>query len=140
MHSCGPAYALSRYAMEQIVVGGGAQNHRLLSNEDTTMGLWMLAHNVQFFDDRRLCANECSRDSAFVAVHGQDIWGCATITENPQIQMSRILREPACRTRAPDQLPFARSLFGRFNAMIDRYLQDLEHGNQNSTNGRRVYY
>lgn len=32
----------------------------LLANEDTSVGLWMLAANMTFFEDMRLCSPRCT--------------------------------------------------------------------------------
>jgi hypothetical protein len=42
------------------VIGANWRQLRLLANEDTSVGLWMLAANVTFFEDMRLCSPICT--------------------------------------------------------------------------------
>jgi hypothetical protein len=42
------------------VIGAGFDHLRLLANEDTSAGLWMLAADVKHFEDMRLCSPACT--------------------------------------------------------------------------------
>jgi hypothetical protein len=42
------------------VIAANFDNLRLLANEDASTGLWMLAANVTFFEDMRLCSPACT--------------------------------------------------------------------------------
>jgi hypothetical protein len=42
------------------VIGAGFDHLRLLANEDTSVGLWMLAADVKHFEDMRLCSPACT--------------------------------------------------------------------------------
>jgi len=78
----------------------------------------MLAHNVTYFDDRRLCADKCHSSHAFAAVHGQSF--CNGL-EQPLIQLPELHATLECHATPPSQLPFLHSPFQRFNKMIEGY-------------------
>ncbi|KIZ05988.1 hypothetical protein MNEG_1961 [Monoraphidium neglectum] len=59
LHSYGSIYALRGRAVEDVIVRN-LDNLRLLANEDTMVGLWMLAHGVKLFEDMRLCSPTCT--------------------------------------------------------------------------------
>lgn len=42
------------------VISANFAQLRLLANEDTSVGLWMLSANVTFFEDMRLCSPICT--------------------------------------------------------------------------------
>lgn len=42
------------------IIGNNWGQLRLLANEDTSVGLWMLAANVTHFEDMRLCSPSCT--------------------------------------------------------------------------------
>jgi galactosylxylosylprotein 3-beta-galactosyltransferase len=66
-HYWGPAYALSASAAATIVDFTSRFRPRFLANEDTTLGLWLLALDAAHYDDRRLCSPAC--DASAVAVY-----------------------------------------------------------------------
>ena len=66
-HFWGPAYALSASAAATVVEFEAALHPRRLANEDTTLGLWLLALGASHYDDRRLCSPAC--DESAVAVY-----------------------------------------------------------------------
>jgi hypothetical protein len=61
-HSWGSAYALSG-AAASFLASMPRNSLRFLANEDTTIGLWMLAFNIKHLDDRRLCEARCTASS-----------------------------------------------------------------------------
>eukprot|EP00884_Botryococcus_braunii_P006697 jgi/Botrbrau1/16028/Bobra.7_2s0003.1 len=65
---------------------------RYFSNEDVTIGAWMLALNVTHYDDRRLCERDCSPSS--VAVF--DMPKCAGLCQ-PITGMAKLFKDPACQ-------------------------------------------
>lgn len=117
MYACGHTYALSRTAMTHVFKDADRSN-RFFTSEDQSMGTWMLAHNVTYFDDRRLCASRCRRSGAFAAVnYGRHCNGL----EQPLIQLPELHETPECHATPPIQLPFLNSPFQRFNKMIRSY-------------------
>ena len=116
MYASGPFYALSRSAMEQAF-SGRANSNRLLRSEDTSVGLWMLAHDTVHLDDRRLCASACRSDGAWVAVNGQVGLRCGGLCR-PEVELPALFQQPECRAAPPKQMPFLRSNFERSNEMI----------------------
>jgi len=97
----------------------GNRSNRFLAVEDQSMGLWMIAHNVTYFDDRRLCATDCHSSAAFVAVKGHGRY-CDGLNES-SIQLHALHATPECRAAPPRQLPFVHSPTQRFNNMIRAY-------------------
>lgn len=61
----GPIYSLSRELVVDLarIPDGGM---RFLTNEDTTVGLWMIGLNATQEDDRRFCHASCSANSIVV--------------------------------------------------------------------------
>lgn len=51
---------LPRCVVCRSVIAANSGHLRLLANEDTSVGLWMLAANVTFFEDMRLCSPRCT--------------------------------------------------------------------------------
>lgn len=118
MYACGSAYALSRSAISKSFTSRSVADMRLLANEDTTVGLAMLAHTVVFFDDRRLCASSCNSDNSFIVVNGVERnEGCSGL-RNPAEELPALGMRPECKTMPPPALPLLRSKFDRFNAMM----------------------
>lgn len=115
MYACGAMYALSRSAMTHVFKEG-AESHRVLANEDQAMGFWMLAHNVVYFDDQRLCASTCDSSHAFVGVnHGTYCNGL----KDPSHELPALDAQAECQAAPPAQLPFLKSKFQRFNKMME---------------------
>jgi len=64
---------------------------RSFENEDVTIGAFMLAANVQHYDDRRLCANTCEKG-------GIGLYDVPTPGLNPVIaRMHELHESAACR-------------------------------------------
>eukprot|EP00850_Spirogloea_muscicola_P001104 SM000004S14974 [mRNA] locus=s4:544352:547097:- [translate_table: standard] len=90
LHAYGPIYALSQQVVESFLVLGEI-GLRMLSNEDTTIGLWMLALNVTHEDDRRLCEPQCNGKSIAV----WDIPFTSGLFE-PEKALLRLHADPVC--------------------------------------------
>uniref|UniRef100_A0A251V815 Hexosyltransferase n=1 Tax=Helianthus annuus TaxID=4232 RepID=A0A251V815_HELAN len=60
LHAYGPIYALSADVVASLVA------FRMFSNEDVTVGAWMLAMNVTHENNRQLCQPECTATSIAV--------------------------------------------------------------------------
>ncbi|KAG6546027.1 hypothetical protein Mapa_012432 [Marchantia paleacea] len=78
-HAYGPIYALSRTVVADLVTFRN-DSFRMFSNEDVTIGSWMLALNVQHEDDRSLCDPECHPNSVAV----WDIPACSGLCHSEQ--------------------------------------------------------
>lgn len=100
IHAYGPIYALSA----EIVAGlSGLRNdsYRMFSNEDVTIGAWMLAMNVNHEDNRELCSPECTPTSIAV----WDIPKCSGLC-NPAQKLRELHKKYVCMkspTLPPDE-------------------------------------
>eukprot|EP00892_Ulva_mutabilis_P001051 jgi/Ulvmu1/10947/UM007_0126.1 len=58
MHALGAVYVVAGHVVSDALA---TNSHvlRRLSFEDTSMGLWMLAFNVTYFEDKRICQAKC---------------------------------------------------------------------------------
>ncbi|KAK4398320.1 putative beta-1,3-galactosyltransferase 14 [Sesamum angolense] len=65
LHAYGPIYALSRDVVASLVALRN-DSFRMFSNEDVTIGSWMLAMNVNHENNQNLCEAECSSSSIAV--------------------------------------------------------------------------
>ncbi|XP_044472663.1 probable beta-1,3-galactosyltransferase 14 isoform X2 [Mangifera indica] len=65
LHAYGPIYALSSDVVASLVALKN-NSFRLFSNEDVTIGSWMLAMNVNHEDNKGLCQAECTPTSIAV--------------------------------------------------------------------------
>ncbi|KAI8471825.1 MAG: galactosyltransferase-domain-containing protein [Monoraphidium minutum] len=91
----GPTYYLHAYGSIYAVKG----------RDDTTVGLWMLAHGVRHFEDTRLCSPNCTEAS--VAVLRSECAGlCAPVSD-----MLSLHGQPLCAAPPPSHraLPYAPS-------------------------------
>ncbi|KAL2612908.1 hypothetical protein R1flu_024600 [Riccia fluitans] len=79
LHAYGPIYALSRGVVADLVTFKN-DSLRMFSNEDVTVGSWMLAFNVQYEDDRTICDPECHPNSVAV----WDIPACSGLCHSEQ--------------------------------------------------------
>uniref|UniRef100_A0A7N1A6R0 Hexosyltransferase n=1 Tax=Kalanchoe fedtschenkoi TaxID=63787 RepID=A0A7N1A6R0_KALFE len=59
LHAYGPIYALSADVVSSLVALRN-NSFRMFSNEDVTIGAWMLAMNVKHENDKSLCSPECT--------------------------------------------------------------------------------
>lgn len=64
-HANGPIYALSAEIVASLALARN-DSFRFFSNEDITIGAWMLAMNVDHEDNRALCDAECTSTSIAV--------------------------------------------------------------------------
>ncbi|XP_073287208.1 probable beta-1,3-galactosyltransferase 13 [Primulina huaijiensis] len=90
LHAYGPIYALSADVVSSLVALRN-NSFRMFSNEDVTIGSWMLAMNVSHEDNRRLCAAECSPSSIAV----WDIPKCSGLC-NPEKKMLELHSKDIC--------------------------------------------
>ncbi|KAM0063389.1 putative galactosylxylosylprotein 3-beta-galactosyltransferase [Helianthus debilis subsp. tardiflorus] len=65
LHAYGPIYALSADVVASLVALRN-NSFRMFSNEDVTIGAWMLAMNVTHENNRQLCQPECTATSIAV--------------------------------------------------------------------------
>ncbi|KAL3508756.1 hypothetical protein ACH5RR_028157 [Cinchona calisaya] len=65
LHAYGPLYALSADVVASLVALRN-NSFRMFSNEDVTIGAWMLAMNVNHENDKLLCQAECTSSSIAV--------------------------------------------------------------------------
>jgi len=111
LYAQGSIYALSMTALLQVFDGGQKMN-RLFAVEDQAMGVWMLAHDVNLFDDQRLCAKACDASHAFVGLRYKN-------SENTSMPVFHGSNN--CYKTPPATLPFLDSPISRFNVMIEAY-------------------
>mmetsp|Transcript_17052 Transcript_17052/g.50903 ORF Transcript_17052/g.50903 Transcript_17052/m.50903 type:complete len:344 (+) Transcript_17052:252-1283(+) len=90
-HTWGSIYVLSG-AAATLLNALPPTRLRYLSNEDVTVGSWMLAMNVSHFDDRRMCEPACGATS--VAVY--DFPKCAGLC-NSVDSLSWLWKQKPCR-------------------------------------------
>ncbi|KAI8552464.1 hypothetical protein RHMOL_Rhmol06G0268800 [Rhododendron molle] len=64
---------------------------RMFSNEDVTIGAWMLAMNVNHENNQHLCESECT--SSFISVW--DIPKCSGLC-NPEKQLLELHQKESC--------------------------------------------
>ncbi|GLJ38607.1 hypothetical protein SUGI_0787180 [Cryptomeria japonica] len=98
IHAYGPIYVLSA----EIVAGLAVLNNdsfRMFSNEDVTIGAWMLAMNVDHEDNRELCSPQCTSTSIAV----WDIPRCSGLC-NPVDRLLELHKNASC-TRNPTLPP-----------------------------------
>lgn len=91
LHAYGPIYALSSHVVASLVA---LQNNsfRMFSNEDVTIGAWMLAMNVNHENIRQLCQPKCTATSIAV----WDIPKCSGLC-NPEKKMLELHQMDICR-------------------------------------------
>lgn len=90
LHAYGPIYALSADVVASLVA---LRNNsiRMFSNEDVTIGAWMLAMNVSHEDNRALCEPDCTPSSIAV----WDIPKCSGLC-NPEKKMLTLHKTEIC--------------------------------------------
>ncbi|CAN1179414.1 Probable beta-1,3-galactosyltransferase 14 [Linum perenne] len=84
LHAYGPLYALSADVVTSLAAIRN-NSFRMFSNEDVTIGSWMLAMNVNHEDNRELCATDCSPTSISI----WDIPKCSGLS--PHVTMTFML-------------------------------------------------
>ncbi|KAL8505732.1 hypothetical protein ACS0TY_016811 [Phlomoides rotata] len=90
LHAYGPIYALSADVVASLVVLRN-DSFRMFSNEDVTIGSWMLAMNVNHEDSKLLCQAECTSSSIAV----WDIPKCSGLC-NPEKRMLELHEKDIC--------------------------------------------
>ncbi|XP_042518689.1 probable beta-1,3-galactosyltransferase 14 [Macadamia integrifolia] len=90
LHAYGPIYALSADVVASLVALKN-DSFRLFSNEDVTIGSWMLAMNVNHEDSRLLCEPECTPSSIAV----WDIPKCSGLC-NPEKKLLELHEQDIC--------------------------------------------
>ncbi|KAM0939481.1 putative galactosylxylosylprotein 3-beta-galactosyltransferase [Dioscorea sansibarensis] len=90
LHAYGPIYALSADVVASLVALKNS-SFRLFSNEDVTIGGWMLAMNVNHEDNRALCDPDCTPSSIAV----WDIPNCSGLC-NPETRLLLLHQKESC--------------------------------------------
>ncbi|XP_015082231.1 probable beta-1,3-galactosyltransferase 14 [Solanum pennellii] len=90
LHAYGPIYALSADVIMSLVALRN-NSFRMFSNEDVTIGSWMLAMNVNHENNQHLCESECTPSSIAV----WDIPKCSGLC-NPEKKMLELHAKDAC--------------------------------------------
>ncbi|OVA09205.1 Glycosyl transferase [Macleaya cordata] len=90
LHAYGPLYALSAEVVASLVTLRN-DSFRMFSNEDVTIGAWMLAMNVNHEDNRALCEPECTPTSVAV----WDIPTCSGLC-NPEKKLLELHQKENC--------------------------------------------
>ncbi|PKU81267.1 probable beta-1,3-galactosyltransferase 14 isoform X1 [Dendrobium catenatum] len=90
LHAYGPIYALSAKVVASLVSLRN-DSFRMFSNEDVTLGAWMLAMNVNHEDNRALCSPNCTPSSIAV----WDIPRCSGLC-NPEKKMLELHKKDIC--------------------------------------------
>ncbi|XVE50110.1 hypothetical protein DITRI_Ditri01bG0135400 [Diplodiscus trichospermus] len=90
LHAYGPIYALSADVVASLVALRN-NSFRMFSNEDVTIGAWMLAMNVNHEDNRALCEPDCTPTSIAV----WDIPKCSGLC-NPERKLLELHRKDTC--------------------------------------------
>ncbi|XP_058747424.1 probable beta-1,3-galactosyltransferase 14 [Vicia villosa] len=89
-HAYGPIYVLSADVVSSLVVLRN-DSFRMFSNEDVTIGAWMLAMNVKHENNLELCATDCTSTSIAV----WDIPKCSGLC-NPEKKMLELHQKESC--------------------------------------------
>ncbi|WOL08269.1 putative beta-1,3-galactosyltransferase 13 [Canna indica] len=90
LHAYGPIYALSADVVSSLVALRN-NSFRMFSNEDVTIGSWMLAMNVNHENNLSLCEPDCSSSSIAV----WDIPKCSGLC-NPEVKMLELHKREIC--------------------------------------------
>lgn len=90
LHACGPIYALSAEVVASLAIARN-DSLRMFSNEDVTVGSWMLALNVNHEDNQALCNPKCTPTSIAV----WDIPRCSGLC-NPVERMKELHNISMC--------------------------------------------
>ncbi|XP_074583620.1 putative beta-1,3-galactosyltransferase 14 isoform X2 [Curcuma longa] len=90
LHAYGPIYALSADVVSSLVALRN-NSFRMFSNEDVTIGSWMLSMNVNHENNLALCEPDCSSSSIAV----WDIPRCSGLC-NPERKMLQLHKNEIC--------------------------------------------
>ncbi|KAG8093898.1 hypothetical protein GUJ93_ZPchr0012g19374 [Zizania palustris] len=97
LHAYGPIYALSVDVVASLVALRN-NSFRMFSNEDVTIGSWMLAMNVNHENTHALCEPDCTESSIAV----WDIPKCSGLCQ-PEVRMLELHRRKEC-TGGPSEV------------------------------------
>lgn len=95
-HALGTAYAVRGSVARRLVSLPAGAGLRRLANEDVSVGLWMMAFNASFFDDRRLCSPACGETG--VVIYDADL---GPGLRDPGLALLELAGEPDCRSPPP---------------------------------------
>ena len=95
-HALGTAYAVRGSVARRLVSLPAGAGLRHLANEDVSVGLWMMALNASFFDDRRLCSPACGETG--VVIYDADL---GPGLRDPGLALLELAGEPDCRSPPP---------------------------------------
>ncbi|GAB2253797.1 hypothetical protein Droror1_Dr00021606 [Drosera rotundifolia] len=98
LHAYGPIYALSSSVVRSLVALRN-DSFRMFSNEDTTIGSWMLAMNVNHENTHALCEPQCTSSSIAI----WDIPKCSGLC-NPEKKMYELHQMEIC-SKSPTLQP-----------------------------------
>jgi len=90
LHAYGPIYALSADVVASLVALRN-NSFRMFSNEDVTIGSWMLAMNVNHENTHALCEPDCTESSIAV----WDIPKCSGLC-HPEVKMLELHERKEC--------------------------------------------
>jgi len=90
LHAYGPIYALSSEVVSSLSPSK-FQRYRMFMNEDVTIGVWMLAMDVEHEDNRAICDTSCNPTSIAV----WDLPRCSGLC-NPTERMRELHKEDMC--------------------------------------------
>ncbi|XP_020239801.1 probable beta-1,3-galactosyltransferase 14 [Cajanus cajan] len=90
LHAYGPIYVLSADVVSSLVALRN-DSFRMFSNEDVTIGAWMLAMNVNHENNHELCATDCTATSIAV----WDLPKCSGLC-NPEKKMLELHQKETC--------------------------------------------
>nr|CAD1822267.1 unnamed protein product [Ananas comosus var. bracteatus] len=94
LHAYGPIYALSADVVASLVALRN-NSFRMFSNEDVTIGAWMLAMNVNHENLHALCEPDCTQSSIAV----WDIPKCSGLC-HPEVKMLQLHQREICSGRS----------------------------------------
>lgn len=98
LHAYGPIYALSADVVASLVALRN-NSFRMFSNEDVTIGAWMLAMNVNHENEKALCQPDCTPSSIAV----WDIPKCSGLCE-PEKKLLELHEKEIC-SKSPTMEP-----------------------------------
>eukprot|EP00256_Glycine_max_P053754 XP_014620454.1 probable beta-1,3-galactosyltransferase 14 isoform X2 [Glycine max] len=90
LHAYGPIYVLSADVVQSLIALRN-DSFRMFSNEDVTIGAWMLAMNVNHENNHELCSTDCTATSIAV----WDIPKCSGLC-NPEKKMLELHQKETC--------------------------------------------
>eukprot|EP01023_Acetabularia_acetabulum_P018383 TRINITY_DN19287_c0_g1_i3.p1 TRINITY_DN19287_c0_g1~~TRINITY_DN19287_c0_g1_i3.p1 ORF type:complete len:269 (+),score=34.41 TRINITY_DN19287_c0_g1_i3:114-920(+) len=99
LHAYGSIYVI-RGSIARDVILANKHQLRMLANEDTSVGMWMLGHNVTYFEDMRLCTPGCS--AATIGVLNN---ACAGLCD-PLNDLYTVHTNEKCTAQPQDPLPY----------------------------------